>query len=114
MYKLITLATLLLGLALAPVLRGSVAEDKLDPMQTDWPRDNDRVTDRVLDHAGQSDDAATEVETSACEWRCEACEPGQACSQICTEIGNCGSTCDMVARCNAEFVWDETSCSCVG
>ena len=107
MYKLITLATLLVGLALAPVLGGSVEQEPRGPAQTDSLRVNHRILDRT------PATAASELELGSCEWACEACEPGQACTQTCTEIGNCGSTCDVIARCNRGYVWDEGSCSCV-
>lgn len=108
MYKLITLATLLLGLALAPVLSGSVRQDGRGPAQTDSLH---RVHDsRVGDPATSNGSAG---EAGACEWRCEACEAGQGCSQTCTEIGNCGSTCNVIARCDTGYVWDEDSCSCL-
>ncbi|PRP95233.1 hypothetical protein [Enhygromyxa salina] len=114
MYKLITLSTLLLGLALAPVLGGSVGQDRHGPARGDSLHPD--YLDQ-LEHAerrvGDQTSAVLDAPVASCEWRCEACEADQGCSQTCTEIGNCGSTCNVIARCDVGYAWDEASCSCV-
>jgi hypothetical protein len=106
MYKLITLSTLLFGLALAPVLGGRVEQPRDGLGQDDSPY--------VSNLAGYpTTDPTLDAEFGTCEWRCEACEPGLGCIQTCTEVGNCGSTCSVIARCDADYVWNEDSCSCV-
>lgn len=116
MYKLITLSTLLLGLALAPVLGGNVEQRHGGPAQSDSPYVDGALHDPsgALAGALAGDTAANmSIEASACDWRCEPCEPDQGCTQTCTEIGNCGTTCNVIARCDVGYVWDEGSCSCV-
>ncbi|KIG17197.1 hypothetical protein DB30_03510 [Enhygromyxa salina] len=114
MYKLITLSTLLLGLALAPVLGGSVGQDRTGPAQTDSLHP-DYHRDRVRIDRENSQGLSSQLDgpIASCEWSCEACEPDQGCTQTCTEIGNCGSTCNVISRCEVGFAWDEASCSCV-
>ena len=106
MYKLLTLGTLLVGLALAPVLTNSVDEQLQD--------DNVVLSPRQLDarDARAPEEAAPVDEARACEWECRACEPGQGCAQICAEVGDCGSACGMIAQCDSDHAWDEGACAC--
>lgn len=104
MYKLMTLAVVLVALALAPVLRGVSAGDELrDPMSA-----AEQASVRV-----EADDPVEIDETLTCDWACQACEPDQGCQQVCIEIGDCGSTCGAMARCDAQHVWSDDACACV-
>jgi hypothetical protein len=102
MYKIMTLSTLLLGLALAPVLSsvGDATDNRpihsIDTVATTEPMDE-----------------LPADEPSSCEWSCGACEPGQNCTQMCTEVGDCGNSCGVTAHCASGFGWDDASCSCV-
>ena len=107
MYKLMTLGALLLGLALAPVLSGNGAQEEQDDLVELSAR---QIDARVSSEQGVDQPVTQEART--CEWQCEVCEPEQGCSQVCTEIGDCGSACDMVAQCDAEHTWDESTCAC--
>jgi hypothetical protein len=102
MYKLMTLAAVLVALALAPVL-GGVSDDRAlrDPI------DMSRASVQVATEHATSD------ETLTCDWSCQACASDQGCQQICSEIGDCGSTCGVMARCDAQHVWSDDACSCV-
>jgi hypothetical protein len=57
--------------------------------------------------------ALSDTSARPCAWDCELCPDGQGCLRACTEIGDCGSSCNVVAQCMAGYGWDETSCSCV-
>lgn len=111
MYKLLTISTLLLGLALAPFLS---AQERQGPRRNAAVHPEHESANQVGDQVkNQAIGTAVAVDSGTCAWRCAACEPGQGCSQICTEIGECGTTCNMISRCNAGYVWDEASCSCI-
>jgi hypothetical protein len=100
MYKLMTLAVVLVALALAPVLGGvsgnGTSHGQLDPSQQ-------LSAPRTVD-PGQA---------LTCDWACQACESDQGCRQICTEIGDCGSTCGVMASCDAQHAWSDEACACV-
>jgi hypothetical protein len=114
MYKFLTISTLLLGLALAPVLGGSVGQERTPSVHPDSLHpDHFEQLDEQERHNVRDQSVQLVAAIASCEWRCEACEPDQGCSQTCTEVGNCGSTCDVVARCDVDYAWDEASCSCV-
>lgn len=105
MYKVMTLGTLLVGLALTPFLSGEV-ESRRPP-----------VEDPVVNSRAEQDGVVSEVEAAgptkrACEWSCAVCEPDQGCTQTCTEIGECGSTCGFVMECEPGLRWDEIACAC--
>lgn len=102
MYKLMTLGTLLIGLALAPAL--SEAERATQP--------SENAGSAQIQSQAAKVQTTPVVEPVSCEWSCRACEPGEGCLQTCTEIGDCGSTCDTLTRCDAEHVWSENSCAC--
>jgi hypothetical protein len=104
MYKLMTLAAVLVALALAPVL-GGVSDDRAlrDPVDAS----------RARVHPIEAEPAPS-GEAPTCDWSCETCEPDQGCQQICSEIGDCGSTCGVIAHCDAQHVWSDEACSCVG
>ena len=111
MYKLMTLAVVLVALALAPVLGGVSGNGT--------PRE--RVDVGVGVSVGEREQASVQVaaeraqiaEAMSCDWACEACEPDQGCQQVCTEVGDCGSTCGVMARCDAQHVWSNDACACV-
>jgi hypothetical protein len=103
MYKLMTLAVVLVALALAPVLGGVSGGDR--------PRE--LVDVREPSSAPTAAERAQIAETLTCDWACEACEADQGCQQVCTEIGDCGSTCGVMARCDAQHVWSDETCACV-
>ena len=58
--------------------------------------------------------ALSDASARPCAWACELCPAGQGCLRACTEVGDCGSSCPVVAQCVADYAWDELSCSCVG
>jgi hypothetical protein len=103
MYKLMTLAVVLVALALAPVLGGvsgsGTTGDLVDA--------SEQLT------ASRTVDPAPNDETLTCDWACQACESDQGCQQICTEIGDCGSTCGVMARCDAQHAWSDEACACI-
>lgn len=101
MYKAMTLATVLIGLALAPVLSDVRGE------ADNRPSHSIEVVDASV--TATDEQAAEEL---SCEWSCGACEPGQNCTQMCMEIGDCGDACGVTARCEAGYRWDNQSCSC--
>jgi hypothetical protein len=103
MYKLMTLAVVLVALALAPVL-GGVSPD-------DTPREPADVSEQASVQVAV--ERRPSDETVTCDWACEACEADQGCQQVCTEIGDCGSTCGVMARCDAQHVWSDQDCGCV-
>ena len=112
MYKLMTLATVLVALALAPVLSGMGGDAR--------PRDPSGAGDmaRPIEVAGEApeqDPTSTNAPEDAktCEWSCRACEPDQGCRQFCTEIGDCGSTCGVTARCDSHHKWSDDACACI-
>jgi hypothetical protein len=105
MYKLMTLAVVLVALALAPVLGGVSAEGTLRE-----PMDASEASEQLSNPIAQRRQAD---ETPACDWACEACEADQGCQQTCTEIGDCGSTCGVMARCDGQHVWNDEACACV-
>lgn len=105
MYKLMTLAVVLVALALAPVLGGvSGSGTSREPADVDA---REQASKRVAAERAQI------AETMTCDWACEACEADQGCQQVCTEVGDCGSTCGVMARCDAQHVWSDDACACV-
>jgi hypothetical protein len=109
MYKLMTLSVVLVALALAPVLGGVSAEGTLrEPMNA---IEASELSEQLS--APPASERRQHAETSACDWACEACESDQGCQQTCTEIGDCGSTCGVMARCDAQHVWNDQACACV-
>jgi hypothetical protein len=111
MYKLMTLATVLVALALAPVLSGMGRDDR--PREPSGAGDMDQASGRTNESPtiGQNMNAAEQAQT--CEWACQACDPDQGCRQLCTEIGDCGNTCGVTARCDAQHTWNDEACACV-
>jgi hypothetical protein len=104
MYKLLSLAAVLVALALAPVLGGM--------RQAESPQGSVRVGEQLSKRVDAVvPDAVTDEQ--ACQWACRACEPEQGCRQLCNEIGDCGSSCGVTARCDAQHVWSEDACACV-
>jgi hypothetical protein len=104
MYKLMTLAAALVVLALAPVLTG-VRRDDGPAREMVGP--GTHASGVRAAEPSQPDEALT------CEWTCRACEPEQGCRQICTETGDCGSTCGVTAQCDTQHAWSEDACACV-
>jgi hypothetical protein len=104
MYKLLSLAAVLVALALAPVLTGI--------HQAENPQGSVRVGEQSSERAKAGESSAS-VEEQSCDWTCQACEPDQGCRQFCTEIGDCGSSCGVTAQCDAQHVWDDEDCACV-
>lgn len=105
MYKLMTLAVVLVALALAPVLGGVSGDDTL--------RQRSDVSGQTSAPIAAERARAQIDQTPSCDWACEACEADQGCQQVCTEIGDCGSTCGVMARCDAQHVWSDEACGCV-
>lgn len=113
MYKIMTVAALLVGLALAPVLGSEFRADAFTRGARGNAQPGSVKTD-ASKRGGLTDPGAGEAdEVSSCAWSCQACEPEQGCSQICTEVGECGSVCGVMARCDAGLRWDESVCACV-
>lgn len=116
MYKIMTVAALLVGLALAPVLGSEFRADAFTPGARGNAQPGSVETGaskRAAAGPSAGKGAAEADEVSSCAWSCQACEPEQGCSQICTEIGECGSVCGVMARCDAGLRWDESACTCV-
>jgi hypothetical protein len=111
MYKLMTFATVLVALALAPVLSGMGGDAR--------PRDPSGAGEvevrRPSEAVSQQGVRAIEPEETnqTCEWSCRACAADQGCRQICTEIGDCGNSCGVTARCDARHEWSEDACACI-
>lgn len=103
MYKLMTLAVVLVALALAPVL-GGVSGDGTPPESIDV---REQTSPRIGAERPSTDASPT------CDWTCQACEADQGCQQVCIEIGDCGSTCGAMARCDAVHVWSDEACACI-
>jgi hypothetical protein len=103
MYKLMTLTAVLVALALAPVFGGVSADDR--PGGSVDVREP--ASERLAAERAQIDESLT------CDWTCQACEADQGCQQICTELGDCGSTCGVMARCDAQHEWSDEACACV-
>jgi hypothetical protein len=107
MHKIVGVAALLLGLAIAPVLGGMGMEVKapqLGPTSVEAPAsapERPDVEPSVVEQA------------SACEWSCRACAADEGCKTLCTEVGDCGSVCGVTARCDDAHHWDEQACACV-
>jgi hypothetical protein len=105
MYKLMTLAAVLVVLALAPVLTGMSAAEAPQPMRGMGGQ-------KASEPAGPAELASPD-ELLACEWSCRACKAEEGCRQLCTETGDCGSTCGVMAQCDAQHAWREDACACV-
>lgn len=113
MYKLMTFATVLVALALAPVLSGMSGDARpRDPSEAGEVIEVRRADEVVAQQGVRAD--VTEEAAKTCEWSCQACEADQGCRQICTEIGDCGNACGVTARCDAQHEWSEEACACVG
>jgi hypothetical protein len=110
MYKALTLVTLIAGLVAVPVLRGGSVDLGSDREQTRAPE----VANQLTEQATLGLHEPGPVELTSCEWACQACEAGQGCTQTCTEIGDCGSVCGVIARCEVGHRWDDSACACVG
>lgn len=110
-----TVAALLVGLALAPVLGSEFRADAFTPGARGNAHPGSVETGASKRAAGPrtAQGAAEADDVSSCAWSCQACEPEQGCSQICTEVGECGSVCGVMARCDAGLRWDESVCACV-
>jgi hypothetical protein len=102
MYKLMTMASVLVILALAPVLTGMSRDE--------GPRD---MPGQRATHGAEPAEPARLHDPLSCEWTCRACEPEQGCRQLCTETGDCGSTCGVMAQCDDRHAWSDDACACV-
>jgi hypothetical protein len=103
MYKLLSLAAVLVALALAPVLTGM--------HQAENPQGSVHVGEPL--ERAEKVDAGAKAEQQSCDWNCQACQPEQGCRQFCTEVGDCGSSCGVTAQCDAQHVWSDDACACV-
>ena len=103
MYKVMTLGTLLVGLALTPFISGADREARSEVPVVNSHTEELNVVSEV---------AAQPEGPRSCEWSCELCEEGESCTQTCTEVGSCGSTCGFVMECADGLRWDETECGC--
>jgi hypothetical protein len=102
MYKLLSLATVLVALALAPVLSGIHQAE--NPQGTARAGASVEPVQRII---------PAKAEEQSCDWSCRACEPEQGCKQLCTEIGDFGNSCGVTAQCDAQHVWSDDACACV-
>lgn len=61
---------------------------------------------------GTAEEAISE---NACQLKCRGCTPQTLpyCSQVCELHGNCGTRCQIVAKCLEGYHWDETACNCL-
>ncbi len=53
------------------------------------------------------------VDAEVCGYVCAPCPPGQVCTQVCQEVGNCGGSCPVVIDCAGGTHFDEETCACV-
>lgn len=104
MYKVMTLGTLLVALALAPVLSGGVDPERKELPEVELPSQDLPVVNEAR--------AQSPEQARSCQWACSVCEEDQNCTHSCTEVGECGSSCGFIQQCHPGQVWNEANCSC--
>ena len=53
------------------------------------------------------------VTSNGCQTICKQCAPNQVCTQVCELVGNCGSSCTVLALCIQGYHWDDNACRCL-
>jgi hypothetical protein len=57
--------------------------------------------------------STAEQAAGGCQEKCQKCPPNKFCTMECKLIGNCGSSCTMIALCVEGYVWSDTACQCL-